>query len=103
MRFIVLKLHLWSAAPRRTWCRCWSRLSFGPEKPFEKVTRPLRNWSGNRLSTRGTRTLNLAGSVGFRLNIRLSTAIGHLHRGAALTGIGAFLVLAAEITSSVAH
>jgi hypothetical protein len=72
------------------------------EKALEKSA-PFRLRRGDRLGASHARTFYLTGSVGFRFNIRLSTAIGHLHRSAALTRIGAFLVLAADVTSSVAH
>ena len=74
------------------------------EEALEKSS-PVRLGWGNGLGASYARLLftYLAGSVGFRFNIRLSTAIGHLHRGAALTGIGAFFVLPADVTSSVAN
>jgi len=74
------------------------------EKALEKSS-SFRLWCGNGLGASHTRLLftYLAGSVGFGFNIRLSTAIGHLHSDAALTGIGAFLVFAADVTSSVAN
>ena len=73
------------------------------EKTLEKSA-PFRLGWRNGLGASYARLLftYLAGSIGFRFNIRLSTAIGHLHRGAALTGIRAFLVLPADVTSSVA-
>ena len=74
------------------------------EKALEESS-PFRLWCGGRLGASHSCLpfTYLASSVGFGFNIRLSTAIGHLHRGGALTGIGAFLVLAADVTSSVAN
>ena len=73
------------------------------KQPLKKssLLRRCRHWK--RPSDARLPFTYLAGSVGFGFNIRLSTAIGHLHRGAALTGIGAFLVRAANVTSSVAN
>ena len=72
------------------------------EKTLEKSS-PLRLGCRHRLSAGYTRTLDLPGGIGFGFDIRLSTAVGHLHRGAALTLIGTFLVLSADITSCVAN
>ena len=74
------------------------------EKALEKSS-PVRLWCSDGLGASHSCLpfTYLAGSVGFGFNIRLSAAIGHLHRGGALTGIGAFLVLAADITSCVAN
>ena len=73
------------------------------EKTLEKSS-PFRLRCGHRLSASHACLLFTypARRVGFRLNIRLSTAISHLHSGATLTVIGAFLVLAANIASRVA-
>jgi len=74
------------------------------EKALEESP-PFRLWCGDGLGASHSCLpfTYLAGSVGFGFNVRLSTAIGHLYRGRALTGIGAFLVLAADVTSSVAN
>ena len=74
------------------------------EKALEKSS-PFRLRRGHRLgpSDAGLLLTYPAGSIGFRFNVRFSTGIGHLHRCRALTVIGAFLVLAANVTSGVAN
>src|SRR5438477_2036195 len=104
MRFIVCKLHLRRTPPtRRVRCRSWCRLSFDPEKFFEKVTRPLLHRSRNGLSAWRPGLFHSAGGIGIGLYIGFNSGISHLDGGAALTGIGAFFVLPADVTSSVAH
>jgi hypothetical protein len=73
------------------------------EEPFKEVPRPLCRWRSDGLCSRYARAFYLSSVIGFRLDIRFSASIGHLHGGAALTAIGAFFVLAADVASSVAH
>jgi hypothetical protein len=73
------------------------------EKFFKKVTRPLINWSRDRLGSRRPSLFYSAGGVGFRFHVWFRAGVSQLHSGAALTGIGALLILAPDVHSSIAH